>query len=251
MSAQYLVRFDDICPEMNWRVWAEIEAILVDSGVKPMLAVVPDNQDEKLKVDNPDRYFWERVRRWQSMGWTIGLHGFQHKYVTQEAGIIGLNKYSEFAGLPLAEQEQKLRAGLEIFAREGIKTDTWIAPAHSFDANTVDALYKVGLRVISDGFFLLPYRDERGVFWIPQQLWGFRRVSWGIWTVCFHHNKWTKEDIQRFRTDIEKYRQAITDVASVAERYGNRCRSHLDRLISRSWLAGIRAKRSLRMLVRR
>src|SRR5688572_15384620 len=42
-NPQYLLRFDDICPTMNWRVWAEIESVLIQREIKPLLAVVPDN----------------------------------------------------------------------------------------------------------------------------------------------------------------------------------------------------------------
>ena len=52
-KARYLIRFDDICPMMNWRIWAEIEAILLEKKVKPILDVVPDNQDPHLIMDHP------------------------------------------------------------------------------------------------------------------------------------------------------------------------------------------------------
>ena len=48
--AKYLLRFDDLCPAMNWDTWSEIEVTLVRKGIKPLLAVVPDNQDATLKV---------------------------------------------------------------------------------------------------------------------------------------------------------------------------------------------------------
>src|SRR5213594_2026420 len=63
--AQYLLRFDDICPTMNWRVWAEIESVLIQRRLKPILAVVPDNRDPGLQVDTPVADFWERARAWQ------------------------------------------------------------------------------------------------------------------------------------------------------------------------------------------
>src|SRR4051794_35356495 len=61
-GARYLVRFDDICPGMNWPVWREIEKILADTGVKPMLAVVPSNEDAHLDVGPREPRFWEHVR---------------------------------------------------------------------------------------------------------------------------------------------------------------------------------------------
>ena len=122
----YLVRFDDVCPTMCWSTWNQIERILIDQDVRPILAVVPDNQDPELDREPADPRFWERVRGWQARGWTIALHGYQHRYVTQSPGLVGLNRYSEFAGLPYAEQHRKLSAGLAIFEREGIQPQLWV-----------------------------------------------------------------------------------------------------------------------------
>lgn len=47
-DSKYLVRFDDLCPTANWDVWEPVEATLLDAGVRPLVAVVPDNQDPKL-----------------------------------------------------------------------------------------------------------------------------------------------------------------------------------------------------------
>ena len=99
MLTRYLVRFDDICPTMNWTVWRQVEEALVEEGVEPILAVVPDNRDPNLTFDWPEPRFWDRVRQWQARGWTIGMHGYHHRYETEDAGIVGRNRYSEFAGL--------------------------------------------------------------------------------------------------------------------------------------------------------
>jgi predicted deacetylase len=246
MRAKYLVRFDDLCPTMNWETWAAIEKILIESGVKPILAVVPDNQDAHLQVAPAHPQFWQEVRRWQNQGWTIGLHGYQHRYVTAEAGIIGLNNYSEFAGLPPEEQEAKLQNGLEIFRREGVNAEVWIAPAHSFDAETVGALKKSGVHFINDGFFIFPRVDAHGILWVPQQLWGFRPAPLGVWTVCFHHNEWSPEDLANFRNDIKNYKNTITSFNEVINAYKDRRRSWIDLGLDRLFLAAISLKRRRR-----
>jgi len=74
---------------MDWRTWAEIESILLDRRIKPILAVVPDNQDPTLRIGPAVDDFWHRVRTWQNRGWTIAIHGYQHKYVSPHAGIVG------------------------------------------------------------------------------------------------------------------------------------------------------------------
>jgi len=245
MSARYLLRFDDICPIMNWQVWREIEAALLSHQIKPILAVVPDNRDPKLQVDAPRENFWEEVRRWQSLGWTIGLHGYQHLYVTQQAGIIGLNHRSEFAGLSALEQQEKLKNALAIFQREHVTPEVWIAPAHSFDEATIDALHKLGVRAISDGFFLYPHRDDLGMFWLPQQLWRFRKLPFGVWTLCLHHNHWTPQALARFRAMIEAHRRSFTSFEEMKNEYEHRERAWHDHITASAWRAALRFKLAL------
>lgn len=242
MSAQYLLRFDDICPTMRWDVWQQIENILVAESIQPVLAVIPDNQDPTLCFDTPRPDFWDRVRGWQAQGWTIGLHGYQHRYVTTNAGLIGRNKYSEFAGLPPEEQAAKLARALQIFDREQVRADLWIAPAHSYDETTLGLLNTFNVRALSDGYALYPYLDRRGIFCIPQQIGMFRRIPFGLWTVCAHPNGWKTADLKRFETDIDKFKRDITNFEEVRRVYSGR-----DKRISDDLFAGwFRAARALR-----
>lgn len=228
MAASYLLRFDDICATMNWPIWSQIEDTLLRAGVRPLLAVVPDNQDPKLQVHEPKQDFWKHVQRWQSFGWTIALHGHQHRYVTTDAGLLNLNSYSEFAGLPFEQQLKKLRTAADIFSQHGVTPRLWIAPAHAFDLATIAALHKVGVHHISDGFSLYPYTDADGTFWIPQQTWRFRPALYGTWTVCMHHNDWSGKDLLRFRRDVERYRTQISSYDEVVARYYGRRKTMLD-----------------------
>lgn len=251
MAAKYLVRFDDICPTMNWDRWAEIEDVLSITGIAPILAVVPDNKDSKLMVEPPHPDFWERVRAWQGRGWAIALHGYQHLYVTEDSGIIGLNARSEFAGLSADEQEKKLRAGIDVFRDEGILPDLWVAPAHSFDHTTVSILARLGITTISDGFFFAPHTDEDGVAWIPQQIWRFRSRPAGIWTVCYHHNGWKQADVNRFTRDIRRFRSDIITLDDALEVARFRRRGWLDSVTSAAMLAGIRSKTAIKGIARK
>ena len=243
LTARYLVRFDDVCPGMNWDVWRDVEPILVAAGVKPLLAVVPSNRDAKLNVGAPDDQFWDRVRAWQQRGWAIGLHGYEHRYVTKDAGLIGLNPRSEFAGVPAAEQAEKLRAAVEIFRREAVRPDLWIAPGHSFDDATVAALKDVGICAISDGFFLSAHLDAREMLWIPQQMWAFQTRPFGLWTVCYHVNGWTPEQLRRFERDIATFRSRITSLSDVVGAPLIRRRSWHDQWVAKAIVASIRARR--------
>ncbi|MBU6398931.1 MAG: DUF2334 domain-containing protein [Verrucomicrobia bacterium] len=197
---------------MNWRVWASIEAMLLEHHVAPLLAVVPDNRDPALQPDPPAPDFWDRVRAWQSRGWVIALHGFQHRYVSRHAGMVALRKKSEFAGLPAAEQREKLRRGVDIFRRERLEPRVWIAPGDTFDQATVALLPEFGIQAISAGYFHCPYLDHRGIAWVPQQLYHFRPAPAGIWTVCYHHNAWTAARLQAFERDLDAYGEAIVSL---------------------------------------
>jgi len=212
---------------MNWDLWSEIETALVGKNLKPILAVVPDNQDQALKVQPAVEDFWDRVRGWQARGWTVALHGYQHRYVTHHAGIVTVKKKSEFAGLPAAEQEAKLRSGVGVFAQHGIKSRVWIAPSNCFDAVTVSLLPAVGISIICDGHFRFPFVCRRGLFWVPHQLFGFRPAPTGVWTVCYHHNQWTAADLQEFRADLDTYGQEVSSLEEVEREWAGR----------RSWIS--------------
>jgi len=249
MSAQYLVRFDDLCPTMNWDVWSEVESTLIEHDIKPLLAVVPDNHDPKLMVGKPDPQFWDKVRQWQGQGWSIALHGYQHKYVTCDSGLVGLNTRSEFAGLPYEVQEAKISTGAKIFGENGIRPDLWIAPAHSFDQMTIKALKNHGISRLSDGFFFYPHTDINDMFWVPQQLWGFRRMSFGVWTVCYHINSWVQNDLDNFRKNIKEYANHITSFHAVADRYASRRSVSWDHACSKGFLCTSKLKRGMKHLL--
>ena len=229
MSAEYLVRFDDLCPTTNWDTWNRVEEIVTAHDVRPLVAVVPDNQDPKLDAGSVNDDFWKRVRRWQSDGWTIAMHGYQHLYATDNAGICGLRAKSEFAGVPAERQAEMLDAGLAIFGEHRVRADGWIAPGHTFDWTTVSLLRERGVDLIIDGFDLRPHTDHLGSFWIPCQMWSFRPRRSGVWTVCLHTNSWSDADIDRFEADIRDKKAQLTDAASVRQRYAGRRRGIEDR----------------------
>jgi len=230
---RYLIRFDDICPTSQWGLWDEVESILNSYDIRPIVAVIPDNRDEALHYGPPLPNFWGRIRRWRANGWTIGQHGYQHCYVTKSQGIVGVNRYSEFAGLPFEEQYQKIKAGLDIFQRQLIDADLWIAPAHTFDWNTVQALQRLHLYTINDGMHLWPYKDKSGMFWIPQQLGDFHKVGPGVWTVCIHLDDPVHADMQLFRKKIQRFRKYIVDVPTVRRSYEHSRESYINFAIAK------------------
>ena len=190
--------------------------------IKPIVAVIPDNKDPKMFIENENPRFWERVRSWQAKGWTIGLHGYQHIYVSRQSGILGLSRKSEFSGLSCDEQARKLDAGLAKFASERVKPDLWIAPSHSFDEVTLGLLRERGINSLSDGYFAYPGKDGRGSFWLPQQLWRLRKIPIGIWTICYHHNDWDEATQDNFEKTVIAFQSSLTDYFSLRKRYRER-----------------------------
>lgn len=244
-AAKYLLRFDDVCPGMNWAAWREVKNVLDSNGVRPLVAIVPDNRDAQLNVAPPRADFWEQARRWQAQGWTIGLHGYQHLYTTTESGIIGRNRYSEFAGLGREAQLAKIRSAAAIFAQQSVTPRVWVAPAHSFDEVTLGVLAECGIRRISDGYSALPHVDARGLLWIPQQLGRFRRMPAGVWTVCCHINMWTPEMVRHFAQDVERFGERIAGFEEIAKAYAQRRPGLADRLS----MGSMHLARSLRFAV--
>jgi predicted deacetylase len=240
-EASYLFRFDDICPTMKWSKWETIEEILFEYDVQPIMAVIPDNRDSDLHLETPNPNFWGRVRHWQAAGWTIGMHGFQHTYVTCRPGLYSNRKASEFAGLPPFVQREKLESGLAILRDQGVPSNLWIAPGHSFDRTTISLLQELGVTSISDGYSISPYTDDRGMFWIPQQL-SEKQIlaapggkptepkSAGVWTVCLHANAWTSEDVKRFREAVKRYRHLIRTSDEIHAAYAGRQKDLADRI---------------------
>jgi predicted deacetylase len=235
-STVFLLRFDDICPTMNWRIWFEVDELLLEQNIKPIIAIIPDNKDQAFLIEKEKEDFWSYVKERQKIGWTIGVHGYQHLCVTRNKGILGINSCSEFAGLSEEEQGDRIARALEIFRANNVKPDLFVAPWHSFDQVTLRVLRKHGIDVVSDGFSLRPY-VYYDVLWIPQQLWWFPKKTppIGVWTILFHHNFWRESELKLFKADLEKFRNRIADPATIITRYRSRRRSLIDRMFEYFW----------------
>jgi predicted deacetylase len=189
MSARYLIRLDDACETMDRGRWDRVESVLDAHGVKPIVAVIPDNHDPALLLAPRDAAFWHKVRSWAEKDWELGMHGHTHvMQPTQAKLLLPFYRRSEFAGLTLDEQAAKVRSAWQLFAAQGLAPRLWVAPAHSFDRTTLEAVRReTPVRVVSDGIAWDTWH-EQGFDWIPQQLWSLRERGSGLWTVCLHPN---------------------------------------------------------------
>lgn len=203
---KYLIRLDDLCPTNNLKKWEKFFDLFDQYDIKPVIAVIPDNQDPKLKLCgsyNPN--YWSLVRQLQAKNYVIGMHGFEHFYQTNDSGIFKINRRSEFAGLPLHVQEAKIKAADSIFKRENVYTPLFVAPAHAFDHNTILALKNYSdVRIISDGLLKEPY-IKSGFKWIPVQLSEATLKTSGTWTFNFHPETCPDEAFYKLKTFIEKH----------------------------------------------
>ena len=197
MHSHYLFRLDDVCPTMDWHRFGQLEGLFLKFNIKPIIGIIPDNQDPTLRVGPARPDFWTRMRALKKDGWILAQHGYQHLYKTKDAGMVNINRRSEFAGLPYDAQYQAISAGQTILKKhlDGAPT-WWMAPAHSFDAATCQVLKKLGFTHITDGIALYPYQ-ALGLTWVPQQLWQPRRMPFGLWTICLHPNTMKDSDMRK------------------------------------------------------
>lgn len=110
-------------------------------------------------------------------------------------------KRSEFNGLPLDKQKEKVRMSVAVMREHGINPKYFFAPGHTFDMNTLVALREESdIRIISDTIATRPYRYKSFVF-IPQFSGQCREMKMnGLYTFCFHPN--SMNDAAFEKTDL-------------------------------------------------
>jgi predicted deacetylase len=220
---RYIIRLDDACPTMNWQKWNKIFNILDNYDIKPVIAVIPNNEDESMKIDKYNNNFWNEVRNWKNKNYYIAMHGYNHKYISKNGGLIPMNNQSEFAGVDIKIQKEKIKKGWKIFKENEIIPNIWVAPSHTFDRNTLKILKEeTDIKIISDGIAYYPYNKD-GFFWIPQQLWWYEEKKDGIWTICLHPNTMNNNEIENLeiiiKNNVEKFKINLNELY---EKYKNR-----------------------------
>lgn len=202
MKQGLLFRLDDIAPGLSSANLARLEKIFDQYNIKPLMGVVPQNQDDNLIVQKQEEEtFWQEVKRLTDKGWAVSMHGFCHVYCTQESGLLKANPFSEFAGLDYQTQSDKLKEGRELLQKHGIDTDCFMAPGHTFDINTLKALKENGFKYVTDGYTDYPYRRE-GLLMIPCTLTDPAMIT-GCDTVCIHLNNWKDCDFERLESFLK------------------------------------------------
>lgn len=201
----YLIRLDDASDHMNVERWDCIERMLDENGVKPLVGVIPLNRDPMLLEFPEDPVFWEKARGWQAKGWRIALHGYEHLYSTNCAGINPVHYHSEFAGLSLKLQREKIREGVRILKEKGLDPTAFFAPSHTFDWNTLEALrLESDIRIISDTVANDVY-CRKGFTFIPQQAGRVRELPFRVTTICLHPNYTTDPELDEIAAFLKDH----------------------------------------------
>ena len=207
LTPKYILRLDDANHFSNFNKWNKIEKILKKYDIKPIVAVIPQNQDLRLQSSSFNKKFWEKVRNWERKGWSIAAHGYTHKFhsIPRNKLYYPFYNFSELAGLSLDDQKTLIKKTLNLFKLNKIIPKIWISPAHSFDLNTLKALKaSSNIRIISDGIALKPF-FENEFYFIPQQLWEIKQRYCGTWTICFHPDTMSDDDFIHFEEKLKKH----------------------------------------------
>lgn len=241
--SKYIMRLDDACPRHDRQRWQRMEDMLIAYGVRPIVGIIPSCKDPMMDRYPEDPQFWDRARDWQARGWVIALHGYDHVYLTRDGGINPVQQRSEFAGLSLEEQKEKISAGLAVFKEQGLEAKAFFAPSHTFDMDTVKALKEASdIRIISDTIADGPYMKE-GITFVPQQSGRVRELPFQYVTFCYHPNTTDEEsfhelegflrqhegDFVDFPTEPAQRREGLKDMALRKMYFGGRAlRKHIN-----------------------
>lgn len=217
-----LIRFDDICPTMDFIQFEKALKVLRNYNIKPLLGIIPDCRDTELQIEPYHEDFWEYIRRLQSEGYKLAMHGYTHVYDIQKRGIVNIGFRSEFAGHAYQEQYERIKKGIEVLKAHGIETDIFFAPSHSYDLNTLRALYENGFKYISDGMSAKPV-TRNGIVCIPCRSAGVPKIKKrGYYTAVFHAHEWVRPDkasgFEELKRLCEDYKDDIIDFDSYNDR---------------------------------
>ena len=225
LHSQYtglLVRMDDVASNMNWSLMNKCEILFDKYNIKPLLGIIPHNQDKKLYVYEKNNDFWNRARSWGRKNWEICMHGFSHVYdrETNRKDYFGYGGRSEFCGHNYKVQELRIKRGLQIFREEKINIRSFFAPNHTYDKNTFSALKNSGIKNIIDGYGLIPY-SEHNLNFIPQLFYKEIMLPFGIQSTQIHINYWNEGDYDNFERFISNNHKKIVTFDQCIQKINN------------------------------
>jgi len=219
ISSKYtglLIRMDDVAENMNWILMDKCELLFDKYEIKPLLGVIPINQDPELLQFPKNSSFWEKVKDWKNKGWEVTMHGCNHLYTqkSDKKDIFNYGGNSEFYGLDYSSQLNKIQIGLQEFKKRNIKVRSFFAPNHIYDQNTLKALKDSNIKIIIDGYGLFPYYKNEILF-IPQLFYKEIFLPFGIQSTQMHINNWNNKNYSNFEKFIKKNYKKIVNLDHV------------------------------------
>ena len=217
-----LIRIDDVAENMNWSLMDKCETLFNQYNIKPLLGVIPCNEDKELYTYEKNNDFWNKIRSWQKKGWEISMHGLSHVYdrETKKKDYFNYGGKSEFCGHDYSIQFSRIKKGLKKFEDEKIKISSFFAPNHTYDRNTFVALKKLGIKHIVDGYGLIPY-TEHSLNFIPQLFHKEIMLPFGIQSTQIHLNVWNKNNFNLFENFVSKNNNKIINFEKCIEKINN------------------------------
>jgi predicted deacetylase len=217
-----LVRIDDVAENMNWTLMNKCEILFDQYNIKPLLGVIPCNEDRELYTYEKNNDFWNKVRSWQKKGWEISMHGFSHVYdqETNKKDYFNYGGKSEFYGHSYSVQTSRIKKALKKFNDEKINIRSFFAPNHTYDKNTFTALKDLGIKNIIDGYGLIPY-TEHDLNFVPQLFYKEIMLPFGIQSTQIHLNYWSDKYYNNFETFILKNKNKIINFEKCIEKVNN------------------------------
>ena len=214
-KAKYLIRIDDIAPNMNWDVFFKVKNIFNKYKIKPILGVIPNNKDpDLLKFPVCEFDFFEEMHNMQSLGWKIAMHGYEHLYHRKTTkDYLNIGKKSEFVGKNYKNQNEMIKKGITILRKKSLDTNIFFAPGHSFDINTINSLKNNNFKFILDGYGLSPFK-RHGIVFVPQLFNRLIKMPFGLFTSVLHLNDYNQEDLIRLDNFIKNNKNNIIDFDS-------------------------------------
>lgn len=216
---KYLMRFDDITADMDWDKFTPIKEALEENNIYSVLGVVPKNEDPGLNIKDSlsEEQFFSKIREYKDYGDSIAQHGTYHVYKNQNPGILNINKDSEFSGVSYDEQLSDLEIGKKILEKHEVWQPYFMAPAHSFDINTLKALKTLGFKAITDGYGFYPYEIE-GITLVPQLVSKpVPFIPFGVQTLCLHTNAMSQASIDKLINFINQNSEDFVNFKEVLD----------------------------------
>lgn len=228
MKAKYIIRFDDFYNGMDVEKYSIITDWLIKFRIPAIIGVIPaweenpfrntstkHNSNGKYNATIDRGIFFQKMREVQSIGSEIALHGYSHKLHPCKS-MLNVNQYGEFPGLTFDEQKNKIALGKKCFEEQGLICRVFMAPAHSFDKETLRALRSENIPIITDGKALYPYQSE-GMTFIPQISSAPTTYPFGIITICLHPQYLNAAGFDKLRRFVIEQTDSIVSVEYALE----------------------------------